>query len=84
MVIVLVTVRNLGARLSIKGSTHRRRGVGSMFRALVESRGSAIRRDASVLPIQTMLLPIFVPLLLIPLIEVFRLQRNLIPDDGGL
>ena len=55
-----------------------------MFRALVEGRGSAIRRDASVLPIQTMLLPIVVPLLLIPLIEVFRLQRHLIPDDGGL
>lgn len=54
-----------------------------MLWALVEGRRSAIRRDASILSIPTLLLPIVI-LVLIALIEVFRLQRHLIPDDGGL
>lgn len=53
-----------------------------MFWALVKGRRSAIWRDASILPIPTML-PIVI-LLLIALVEVCRLQRHLIPDDGGL
>jgi hypothetical protein len=53
-----------------------------MLWALVEGRRSAIRRDTSILPIPT-LLPIVI-LVLIALIEVFRLQRHLIPDDCGL
>ena len=53
-----------------------------MLWALVEGRRSAIRRDASVIPIPS-LLPIII-LLLIALIEVLRLQRHLIPDDCGL
>ena len=53
-----------------------------MLWALVEGRRPAIRRDASIIPIPS-LLPIVI-LVLIALIEVFRLQRHLIPDDCGL
>jgi hypothetical protein len=53
-----------------------------MLWALIEGRRSAISRDTSILPIASLLLPVI--LLLIALIEIFRLQRHFIPDDSGL
>jgi len=53
-----------------------------MLWALVEGRRSAICRDTSILSFHTLLPNVI--MLIISLIEVSRLQRYLIPDDGGL